>query len=109
MRVIFGAASQSQTFTTGSNPNGYDVTGITVRLAGFTNNTASGANQTSWNLSASLGPIVARSARSTEPVTSSCPPRLHGGRPRDAAAQDHPQVKASLQAIPETIPNSSRR
>ena len=39
MRVIFGAASQGQTFTTGSNPNGYDVIGITVRLAGSTNNT----------------------------------------------------------------------
>lgn len=59
MRVIFRAASQGQTFTTGSNPNGYDVTGITVRLAGLTNNAASGANQTSWNVSASLGPIVA--------------------------------------------------
>ena len=48
---------QGQTFTTGSNANGYDVSGITVRVAGYTNNTATGANLTSWNLAASNGPI----------------------------------------------------
>lgn len=41
---------QGQTFTTGSNANGYEVSGITVRVVGYTNNTATGANQPSWNL-----------------------------------------------------------
>ena len=44
---------QGQTFTTGSNANGYEVSGITVRLVGYTNNTATGTNQPSWN----LGPV----------------------------------------------------
>ncbi|MBW8780689.1 MAG: alginate lyase family protein [Verrucomicrobia bacterium] len=56
-RVVIGQPAQGQTFTTGSNPNGYDVSGITVRLTGYTNNTATGANQPSWNLAASNGPI----------------------------------------------------
>jgi fibronectin type 3 domain-containing protein len=55
---VGGQLPQGQTFTTGSNANGYEVTGITVRLAGYTNNTASGANQTSWNLGPQNGPIV---------------------------------------------------
>jgi fibronectin type 3 domain-containing protein len=54
---------QGQTFTTGSNANGYDVSGITVRMAGYTNNTASGSNTTSWNLDASNGPIHATIAK----------------------------------------------
>jgi hypothetical protein len=32
--------------TTGSNANGYDLTSITVRMAGYTNNTAGSANYT---------------------------------------------------------------
>jgi fibronectin type 3 domain-containing protein len=50
--------TQGQTFTTGSNANGYEVSGITVRVAGYTNNTATGANQTSWDLAPQIGPIV---------------------------------------------------
>ena len=57
-RVVNGQPAQGQTFTTGSNPNGYDVSGVTVRLAGYTNNTASGANQTSWNLGPAPSPII---------------------------------------------------
>jgi fibronectin type 3 domain-containing protein len=62
-RVADGQPIQGQTFTTGSNANGYDVTGITARMAGYTNNTASGANTTSWNLAASNGPIHATIAK----------------------------------------------
>jgi fibronectin type 3 domain-containing protein len=54
---------QGQTFTTGSNANGYEVSGITVRMAGYTDNTASGSNTSSWNLGASNGPIHATIAR----------------------------------------------
>ena len=36
---------QGQTFTTGSNANGYDVSGITARMAGYTNNTASASQE----------------------------------------------------------------
>ena len=57
-RVVNGQPTQGQTFTTGSTPNGYDLSGITVRLAGYTNNTATGANQTGWNLGPTDGPIV---------------------------------------------------
>ncbi|HEX9841975.1 MAG TPA: alginate lyase family protein, partial [bacterium] len=62
-RVTGGLPIQGQTFTTGSHPNGYDVTGITVRMAGYTNNTASGSNMTAWNLGASKGPIHATIAK----------------------------------------------
>ena len=36
--------AQGQTFTTGSNTGGYQLTAITVRMQGYTNNTASGSN-----------------------------------------------------------------
>ncbi|MEO7933327.1 MAG: alginate lyase family protein, partial [Chthoniobacterales bacterium] len=49
---VTNQTTQGQTFTTGSNANGYEVSGITVRLVGYTNNTATGANQPSWNLGA---------------------------------------------------------
>jgi hypothetical protein len=39
------------------------VSGITVRMAGYTDNTASGSNTSSWNLGASNGPIHATIAR----------------------------------------------
>lgn len=56
--VANGNATQGQTFTTGSNANGYDVTSITVRMAGYTNNTATGANVTNWDLNARSSPIL---------------------------------------------------
>ena len=62
-RVAGGQPIQGQTFTTGSNANGYEVTGISVRMAGYTGNTASGANQTSWNLGPTNGPIHAMIGR----------------------------------------------
>lgn len=49
---------QGQTLTTGSSTNGYDVTGITVRMTGYTNNVATGSNTTAWNLNAQNGPII---------------------------------------------------
>jgi hypothetical protein len=55
---VTGQPTKGQTFTTGSHANGYDVSGITVRVVGYTNNTASGANLTSWHLAASNGPIM---------------------------------------------------
>ena len=55
--------AQGQTFTTGSHADGYDFTAITVRMAGYTNNTASGGNVTSWNLNAFNGPIIVNVGR----------------------------------------------
>ena len=49
--------TQGQTFTTGSNPLGYDFTAVTVRMTGYTNNTASGSNAGGWNLNLTNGPI----------------------------------------------------
>ena len=49
---------QGQTITTGSNTNGYDVASITVRMTGYTNNTATGNNRSSWNLNEPNGPII---------------------------------------------------
>ncbi|MGC3992471.1 MAG: putative Ig domain-containing protein [Chthoniobacteraceae bacterium] len=48
---------QGQTFTTGSNTYGYDCTSITVRMTGYTSNTASSANYTAWNMNFTNGPI----------------------------------------------------
>ncbi|MEQ1859280.1 MAG: LamG-like jellyroll fold domain-containing protein [Chthoniobacteraceae bacterium] len=56
---------QGQAITTGSNANGYDLTSVTVRMAGYTNNTATGANSTAWNLNASFGPIMVEIGRIT--------------------------------------------
>ncbi|MEY4489864.1 MAG: hypothetical protein RIQ79_2372, partial [Verrucomicrobiota bacterium] len=41
---------QGQTFTTGSNAGGYTLNAITVRAAGYTNNTASGTNLSAYDL-----------------------------------------------------------
>ena len=49
---------QGQAITTGSNANGYDVTSITVRMTGYTNNTATGNNRSAWNLNLHNGPII---------------------------------------------------
>ncbi len=49
---------QGQTFTTGANANGYELTGVTARMAGYTNNTATGSNVSGWNLNLTNGPII---------------------------------------------------
>ncbi|BCU77169.1 LamG-like jellyroll fold domain-containing protein [Luteolibacter sp. LG18] len=41
---------QGQTFTTGSNASGYLLTSVTVRMQGYTNNTASGGNIGGYDL-----------------------------------------------------------
>jgi hypothetical protein len=48
---------QGQTFTTGPNPHGYQLRRVTARMAGYTSNTASGSNTSSWNLAAQNGPV----------------------------------------------------
>src|SRR5690606_14667383 len=42
--------AQGQTFLTGNATHGYELTSITVRLPGYTNNIASGSGNTYWNL-----------------------------------------------------------
>ncbi len=42
--------AQGQTFTTGSNVGGYTLSAITVRMQGYTNNTASGSNIGGYDL-----------------------------------------------------------
>ncbi|MBW8781514.1 MAG: alginate lyase family protein [Verrucomicrobia bacterium] len=42
--------AQGQTFTTGSNADGYTLNAITVRMPGYTNNTASGSNIGGYDL-----------------------------------------------------------
>ena len=42
--------AQGQTFTTGANVDGYTLTSITVRMQGYTNNTASGGNIGGYDL-----------------------------------------------------------
>ncbi len=49
---------QGQSITTGSNANGYDVTSFTVRMTGYTTNTATGSNIGGWNLNFTNGPLV---------------------------------------------------
>lgn len=47
-----------QSFLTGSAANGYKLNAITVRMAGYSNNVASGTNNVSWNLLELNGPII---------------------------------------------------
>ncbi len=49
---------QGQSFLTGSATHGYELHSVTARMAGYTNNTASGSNVTSWNLNEHTGPIL---------------------------------------------------
>ena len=42
--------AQGQTFTTGTNPGGYTLNAITVRMQGYTNNIATGSNIGSYSL-----------------------------------------------------------
>src|ERR1035437_3269581 len=42
--------AQGQTFTTGTNPGGYTLSSITVRMQGYTNNTATGGNIGGYDL-----------------------------------------------------------
>lgn len=49
---------QGQTFTTGSSANGYELTAITVRLAGYTANAATGTSSTYWDLGLKNGPVL---------------------------------------------------
>ncbi|MEO5714444.1 MAG: LamG-like jellyroll fold domain-containing protein [Luteolibacter sp.] len=54
---------QGQTFITGSNANGYDLRAVTARMAGYANNTASGANNSNWDLNLQNGPLVVEIGR----------------------------------------------
>ena len=49
---------QGQSFLTGSAANGYQFNAITARMAGYSNNVASGANNVYWNLHEQNGPII---------------------------------------------------
>lgn len=49
---------QGQSFLTGTAANGYQLDAITVRLTGYTNNVATGTNNSSWNLHEQNGPII---------------------------------------------------
>ena len=49
---------QGQTFTTGGAEHGYQLSAITVRMAGYTDNIATGSNRPSWNLNQTNGPII---------------------------------------------------
>ncbi len=48
--VATNRPAQGQTFTTGSNTGGYTLAAITVRMPGYTNNTASGSNIGNYDL-----------------------------------------------------------
>ncbi len=58
--VATNRAAQGETFTTGSNAGGYKITAITVRAAGYTNNTASGSNTTTWGLNSTASTFYVR-------------------------------------------------
>ena len=49
---------QGQSFLTGSNAGGYKLNAITVQMAGYTNNTASGSSNVAWDLNEHNGPII---------------------------------------------------
>ena len=52
--------AQGQTFTTGTNPGGYTISSITVQAVGYSNNIASGANDTYYSLANTSSTFVVR-------------------------------------------------
>ncbi|MBB5353461.1 fibronectin type 3 domain-containing protein [Haloferula luteola] len=56
--VVSNQPRQGQSFTTGSNPNGYQLSSVTARMAGYSSNNASGSNQVYWDLNAKNGPVI---------------------------------------------------
>lgn len=56
---------QGQTFRTGEAAHGYQLQAITVRMAGYTNNQATGDNRVSWNLHEQNGPVMLTVCRIT--------------------------------------------
>lgn len=56
--VAVGRPRQGQTVTTGSAANGYQLTSITVRIVGYTNNIATGTNRVGWDLTLKNGPLI---------------------------------------------------
>lgn len=48
--VATNRPAQGQTFTTGSNSGGYTLSAVTVRMQGYTNNTATGSNIGGYDL-----------------------------------------------------------
>ena len=55
--------AQGQTFTTGTNAGGYTLSSITVRMQGYTNNTASGSNIGDYSLSGTSSTFRVRVGR----------------------------------------------
>src|SRR5579862_7277865 len=55
--------AQGQTFTTGTNPGGYTISSITVQAAGYTNNIATGSNDTAYSLASTSSTFVVRVGR----------------------------------------------
>ncbi len=50
--------SQGQSFTTGTAAYGYQLHGLTVQIAGYTDNQVSSSNRVAWNLDEENGPII---------------------------------------------------
>lgn len=50
--------TQGQSFTTGDAVYGYQFNAITVRMAGYTDNNATGSNRVYWDLDEQNGPII---------------------------------------------------
>lgn len=49
---------QGQSFQTGGHADGYQLHSITVQATGYTNNSATGGNQSFWDLNEHAGPIL---------------------------------------------------
>lgn len=63
---------QGQTFTTGSNADGYTVDSFTVRMTGYSGNVATGSNQTAWDLNFDNGPLIMTISEVDDDLCSTC-------------------------------------
>ena len=56
--VANNQSAQGQSFITGDASYGYELHSITVQMAGYSNNAATGANCVYWDLGLSNGPVI---------------------------------------------------
>ena len=86
--------AQGQTFTTGSHPGGYTLSAITVRMQGYTNNTASGGNIGGYDLNDTSSTFRLRVGRlggaTFIPLTQETAAAGGSGNPGQGAAANGP-------------------
>jgi fibronectin type 3 domain-containing protein/regulation of enolase protein 1 (concanavalin A-like superfamily) len=104
--------AQGQTFTTGSNSGGYTLNAITVRVQGYTNNTASGGNIGGYDLNDTTSSFRLRLGRLSGatfiPLSQETSPAGGSGNPGQGGTANGPgtyltfTLKAPIVLAPNT-------